>query len=223
MTADPKQPRVLVLRCRACRAALPAASNDVAFRCPQCGRAWEIDPTGLNERPSLYVAPPAVASHPLLYLPYWSFSVSVFARPTSVLPDAGQLTARDRAAQISHAWVSAYAVYRPTYVGEWGLVYTRMQPDWETRRGHGPEAPGAAISSRDAKKIAHHYVLAEIDRAADIGSLDLHLEVGDPELWAIPCYDIGAQIRCPWTRAELPAAALDDLSEIRRETVRREA
>ncbi len=223
MTADPKQPRVLVLRCRACRAALPAASNDVAFRCPQCGRAWEIDGAELDERPSLYVPPPAVASHPLLYLPYWSFSVAVFAKPTSVLPDEGQLTARDRAAQIRRAWVSAYAVHRPTYVGEWGLVYTRIQPDWEMRRGHGPEAPGAAISSQDAMKIAYHYVLAEIDRAADIGSLDLHLEVGDPELWAIPCYDIGPQIRCPWTRAELPATALDDLSEIRRETVRREA
>jgi len=223
MTPDRSQPRVLVLRCQACRAALPAASNDVAFRCSQCGRAWEIDPTGLNERPSVYVAAPASVSHPTLYLPYWSCSVSVFAKPTSVLPDEGQLTARDRAAQIKRAWVSAYAIYRPTYVGEWGLVYTRVQPDWEVRRGHGPEAPGAAISSHDAKQIALHYVLNEIDRAADIGSLDIQLEVGDPELWAIPCYDLGLQIRCPWTRAELPAAALDDLSEIRRETVRREA
>jgi hypothetical protein len=201
---------------------LPAASNDVAFRCPQCGRAWEIDRGELRERPSFYVAPPASASGDLLYLPYWSFSVSASAKPIGMAGES-ELTARDRAAHIKRAWVSAYAICRPTYVGEWGLAYTRTGPNWETRSGHGPEAAGAAISSHDAKQIGQHYVLAEIDRAADIGSLDVQLELGDPELWAIPCYDQGRQIRCPWTRAELPAAALDDLSEIRHAIERLEA
>lgn len=215
MPRNRHQPRVLALRCQACRSALPAASNDVAFRCPQCGRAWEIDAGALSERPSIYVAPPAGAAHPLLYLPYWSFSVSASVNTTG--------PADDRAAKYKRAFVSAYAIYRPTYVGEWGLVYTRIQPKWETRHGHGPEAPGAAIGSEDALKIASHYILAEIDRAADIGGLDLSLDVRDPELWAIPCYDLGEQIRCPWTRAKLPASALDDLSEIRRATDRLEA
>ncbi len=47
--------------------------------------------------------------------------------------------------------------------------------------------------------------------------------IARPELWAIPCLDLGEQIRCPWTRAELPASALDDLSEIRGALERREA
>ncbi len=137
--------------------------------------------------------------------------------------DEAVLSARDRAARTQRALVSAYAIYRPTYVGEWGLVYTRLQPKWEVRRSHGPDAPGAAISSAEARTLARHYVLAEIDRACDLGSLDVSLEVGEAELWAIPCLDLGSQIRCPWTRSELPAAALDDLSEIRRATERREA
>ena len=76
MAHNARQPKVLALRCQACRSALPAASNDLAFRCPQCGRAWEIEAGALRERPSLYVVPPKPVSHQLLYLPYWSFSVS---------------------------------------------------------------------------------------------------------------------------------------------------
>ena len=209
------RPRVLVLRCRACSGPLPAASNDVAFRCPQCGRGWEITGSELSERPSVYVpAPAAESGPPQLYLPYWSFPARAAAEPNGPV-DEGQLKARDRAAKIRRVWVAAHAVYRPTYVGEWGLTYTRIQPPWEPRRGHGPESPGATIPAADAESIGRHYVLAEVDRAADIGSLDVEVELGAPELWAIPCQDLGSQLRCPWTRAELPASALDDLSQIR--------
>lgn len=223
MGADGRQPRVLVLRCRACRTALPAASNDVGFRCAQCGRGWEISAEGLTEVPAVYVAPPKSTTRPLLYLPYWSFSIAAQARPKRGIADMAQLTARDRAGKYQRAFVSAYAIYRPTYIGEWGVVYTRVQPKWETRTGHGPQSPGAAISSRDAQVIAKHYILAEIDRAADLATLDLDVAVTDPELWAIPAYDLGDRIRCPWTRGELPASVFDDLSEIRRATERREA
>jgi len=222
MLRDVRQPRVLALRCQACRSSLPAASNDVAFRCPQCGRAWEIEAGVLRERPSLYVAPPKPASHPLLYLPYWTFNVSARVDPGGNLRDA-ELKARDRAAKFKRGYVSAYAIFRPTYIGEWGIIYMRLQPDWEAVQGHGPESPGATISSRDAKEIVRHYILSEIDRAADIGGLDYTIEISDPELWAIPCYDLGEMIRCPWTRAELPATVLDDLSEIRRNTEQRRA
>ncbi|HSG81769.1 MAG TPA: hypothetical protein VLC48_05955 [Gemmatimonadota bacterium] len=214
-------PRVFVLRCQACRAELPATSNDVAFRCPQCGRAWEIADGALRERPSFHVAPPAAARGAILYLPYWSFPVSASAEPRT--RDEKTLTARDRAAKFERAWVAAYSIHRPTYVGEWGLVYTRVPPGWEARTGHGPEAAGATIASSDAKKIVTHYILMEIDRMADISTLDINMNVGDPELWAIPCLDLGEQLRCPWTRGELPVSALDDFSEIQRRKERLEA
>jgi phage FluMu protein Com len=222
MPPDAGRPRVLTLRCRACRRALPAASNDVAFRCPQCGRGWEIAETELAERASFHVAPPVEAGHPVLYLPYWSFMVAASAEPIDSADEA-KLTARDRAAATRRAWVAAYAIHRPSYVGEWGLAYTRIQPKWEPQKGRGPESSGAATSSHDAAAIARHYVLAEIDRVADLGGLDVTVRMGEPELWAIPCLDLGTQIRCPWTRAELPASALDDLSEIRRAGERLEA
>ena len=76
MAREAAGPRVIVLRCKACRTELPAASQDVAFRCPQCGRAWEIEAGGFIERPSFYVAPPTAKPQPLLYMPYWSFSIS---------------------------------------------------------------------------------------------------------------------------------------------------
>jgi len=222
MAHNARQPKVLALRCQACRAALPAASNDLAFRCPQCGRAWEIEAGALRERPSLYVVPPKPAKHQPLYLPYWSFSVSAKV-DVGVVQNEGALKARDRAAKFKRGYVSAYSIFRPTYVGEWGITYMRLQPEWEAVHGHGPESPGATISSRDAKEIVRHYILSEIDRAADIGGLEYTIEVNDPELWAIPCYDLGELIRCPWTRAELPATVLDDLSEIRRNTEQRRA
>ena len=221
-------PRVLTLRCRACSTALPGASSDVAFRCPQCGRGWEIEAGELVERPSIYVAPSAggtaqprmakraraIHPYPLLYMPYWSFPVVASADPKRRLAK-GVLSARDRAAQFKRAFISAYGIYRPTYVGEWGVVYTRIQPDWETREGPGPESPGASLPSRQAARIVEHYILAEIDRAADLSALDVNVAVGEPELWAIPCYDVGAMLRCPWTGAEVPAAAINDLAEIR--------
>jgi predicted RNA-binding Zn-ribbon protein involved in translation (DUF1610 family) len=222
VSAPSRRPRVIVLRCRACRSALPAASHDVAFRCPGCGRAWEIADGELSERASAFVAPPAGAAQPLLYLPYWSFAVSAAAQPAKSA-DAASLTARDRAAKIARGFVAAYAIHRPTYVGEWGWTYTRIQPGWEVRHGRGPEAPGAVLSSGDAAQLVRHYVLAEIDRAADLAELDVTVELGPAELWAIPCCVLDDRIRCPWTRAELPAAALDDLSEIRRGGERLEA
>lgn len=215
MRAEPSGPRVVVLRCKACRTELPAASHDVAFRCPQCGRAWEIETGGLIERPSYFVAPPRAVRQPILYLPYWSFTIEAEVK-AAFLADGDELGARDKAARITRAWVAAYSIHRPTYVGEWGIAYTRIGPKWEVRSGHGPRAPGATISGVDGQAIVGHYVLGEIDRKADVGDLDLDLEVGDPELWAIPCYDFGDKIRCPWTRAELAASCLDDLSEIRR-------
>ena len=222
MTAGTGEPRVLALRCRACRTTLPAAANDIAFLCPQCGRAWEIEGHDLQERKSVHVDSPANPKYDLLYLPYWSFPVSTSTQPVG-MGDEATLTARDRAAKMNRAFVSAYSIYRPTYVGEWGLVYTRLRPKWETRTGGGAEAPGAALNSRDARTIVHHYVLAEIDRAADLSKLEVNVELGAPQLWAIPCYNLGGMIRCPWTASELPAAMLDDLSEIRREAERREA
>ena len=223
-----KIPRVLPLRCRACSNGLPSASSDVAFRCPQCGRGWEIEAGDLVERPSVYVAPSvagpgqtlaarrsrATHPYPLLYLPYWSFPVVASADPKLRLAE-GVLSARDRAARFKRAFMSAYGIYRPTYVGEWGVVYTRLQPDWEIREGHGPESPGASLPSSQAARIVEHYILAEIDRAADLSTLDVNVAIGEPELWAIPCYDVGAMLRCPWTGAELSAAAINDLAEIR--------
>ena len=76
---------------------------------------------------------------------------------------------------------------------------------------------GATIPSDDARTIVKHYVLAEIDRAADLRKLVVEVELGEPELWAIPCYDLGSNIGCPWTRSQLPTAMLDDISEIRKE------
>lgn len=214
-------PTVLALRCGACSAELAAASNDVAFRCRQCGRSWEIE-GGLRERPSAYIAPPAKPAHPLINLPYWRFSMTASAKPKRGFGEGG-LSARDRAARFQHGYVSAYAIYRPTYIGEWGLNYTRLQPDWEAREGPGAEAPGAALSSRDAAEIVRHYVLAEIDLSADLGLLNYSVEVHDPLLLAVPAYDLGTALRCPWTGSELPASALDDLSEMRRADVSRQA
>ncbi|MEE9244719.1 MAG: hypothetical protein V3U63_00835 [Gemmatimonadota bacterium] len=219
---DSAQPRVLSLRCRACSATLPAASSDVAFRCAQCGRGWEIEQGELVERPALYIAPPANPSHALLYLPYWSFRASAAAQPKRRL-DEGVLAARDRAAGFKRAYIAAYAIHRPTYVGEWGLIYTRAQPEWETRAGHGPQSPGASLAARDAAVVVEHYILAEIDKAADLGSLQVSVEISDPELWAVPCLDMGEFLRCPWSGAELPASALDDLAEMRHATEERHA
>jgi hypothetical protein len=218
-------PRALALLCQACRSALPAASGDVAFRCPRCGRGWEIEGGELVSRGSAHVTAPRTRDGELLHLPYWSFAVAVRAgsREREPAPTAETLGARDLAAGIRRVFVAAYAVHRPGYLGEWALTYTREPPDWEVRQGGGPEAPGASIASGDARAIAEAYVLSEIDRATDLSKLDLDLQVGAPELWAIPCLDLGRRLRCPWTRAELPAAALDDLAEIRGDDERREA
>lgn len=221
MSGQELAPVVLALLCRACRNALPAARHDVAFRCPRCGRAWEIESRSLAPRESFFVAPPGAAQGRLLYLPYWSFAATVRARPLE--RDPGTSSAADRAAAFQRLFVAAYAVHRPGYLGEWGPSYTRKPPDWEVRAGPGPDAPGAAIPSDDARAIGEAHVLSEIDRGADLSRLEVELNLGDPELWAIPSLDLGKRLRCPWTRAELPATALDDLSEIRTALQEREA
>lgn len=221
MSPDGPPPRVLALLCRACRHELPTATHDVVFRCPRCGRAWELEGADLSARGSYHVTPPGQPGGGLLYLPYWSFPSS--ARATPIETEASTLTARDLAGRIDRIYVAAYAVHRPGYLGEWGLAYTRQRPDWEVRQGPGPALPGGSITSSDAREIARQYVLSEIDRRADLSRLQVEVQVGEAELWAIPCLDLGARLRCPWTRSELPSAALDDLSEIRTAIQRLEA
>lgn len=205
---------VVTLLCRACHNHLPAASNDIAFRCPRCGRAWEVEGRGLVPLTSRYVVPPAQAERPTIYLPYWSFDARIDL--TAVEPAPETVRARERAMALTRAWVAACAIHRPSYVGDWALVYTRVRPVWEEREGGGPAAPGASIASEDARTLARHYLLAEIDRACDLSNLEIEIELATAELHAIPCYDLGDRLRCPWMRGEVPAAALNDLSEIRK-------
>ena len=79
------------------------------------------------------------------------------------------------------------------------------------------------VSSSRRAVVVEHYILAEIDKAADLGSLQVSVEISDPELWAVPCLDMGEFLRCPWSGAELPASALDDLAEMRHATEERHA
>ena len=70
-------------------------------------------------------------------------------------------------------------------------------------------------------RLHRKLIAQQLDK--DLGSLQVSVEISDPELWAVPCLDMGEFLRCPWIGAELPASALDDLAEMRHATEERHA
>lgn len=212
---------LLALDCPRCGTPLPGLDADVAFVCPPCGAAWEVD--GATLRPIAYhqiamgaETDPRVSHSSRVHhstrinLPAWLFPARIEATPRSRTgPTAIASALAARAAALSFAWVSAATLSRADVFGDWSRDWTRIQPTWKPSADRRPLA-GATLASADAHVIAEHILLAEIDRVHDLGDVDVTITLGEPTLLAVPAIVADGRVRPVIGGVDVPLGALDD-------------
>ena len=222
---------LLALDCPRCGAPLPGLDADIAFACPPCGAAWEVvggrlEPVDFRQLPLDANVDAAVN------LPAWRFPARISASPRSRIgPTAIASALAARAAELRGAYVLAATLSRADVFGDWGRDWTRIQPEWspprETRAGATPRPEtnrhpatnrhplvGATLPSADARHLAEHTLLAELDRVHDLGDVDVALELGVPTLLAVPAVLADSRLRPLLGGVPIPLHALDDGSGI---------
>lgn len=200
---------LLALDCPRCGTPLPGLDADIAFACPPCGAAWEVDGGAL-----LPIAFHQIAvgpnTEPRVDLPAWLFPARIEASPrTRTGPTAVASALAARAAALNYAWVSAATLPRADVFGDWSRDWTRIQPTWEASTDRRPLA-GATLASTDARIIAEHLLLAEIDRVHDLGDVDVTITLGEPTLLAVPAIVADGRVRPVIGGVDVPLGALDD-------------
>ena len=69
---------------------------------------------------------------------------------------------------------------------------------------------GATLASTDARIIAEHLLLAEIDRVHDLGDVDVTITLDEPTLLAVPALLNNGRLQPTIGGTSVPLSALDD-------------
>lgn len=211
MTAAP----LILLDCGECGAPLPGLEADVAFVCPRCGTARELEDGRLVPRPFVQAAAPAEPGARRVNLPVWRFDASVDAQLAAgaTWDSLERKRITDRAAELQRVYVLACALPRGDVYGDWGEAWTTLQPEWEPAPERHPVI-GASLPSDEARVIGAHYIFDILDAIFDLAGLEVEVDIGEPTLVALPVYHADGRLRPPGGGLEVPGRALDDYEEM---------
>lgn len=208
-------PKVTALVCPRCGAGVDGLRHDVLFCCAPCSLALLVE----DGRTRLFPIVPARAAEPadpgadVLWLPFWELDAEV-----TVADPAGHTPAfTGVVAGIERIWVAGFAVRRPELFGEPGVPLTERQTRFEPAgEGGGPaRLLGACRGPGLIERYARLTVLRLLDRREDVTGVDVTVRIRRAGLWAVPFEDRGDRLVDLATGASLPAAAFEDLAEIR--------
>jgi hypothetical protein len=202
------------LVCPRCGGGLAGLRWDRLFTCPPCALALLVE----DGRTRLFPVTRARAVRPtdgerLLWLPFWELAVEV----EITAPANGPSPLPGVAAGIERVWVAGFAARRPELFGEPGVPMTEGQVRLEPAAGD-PEPlgmPGACREPALVERYARLTVLRILDRREDVTGVGVDVRVTRAGLWAVPFEDQGERLADLTTGASLPAAAFEDLAEIR--------
>ncbi len=206
---------VTALVCPKCGAGLDGLRHDVLFPCAACSLALLVERGETRLFPFVRALPEAGARSEAaaLHLPFWDLHTEV-----AVADPAGNGTGlASSAAGIDRIWVAGFAVRRPELFGEPGLSLTerrvRLEPagEGDARAGFLGACRGPELIERYARLT----VLRLLDRRSDVTGVDVAVRVRRADLWAVPFEDLGDRLLDLATGTSLPAAAFEDLAEIR--------
>jgi hypothetical protein len=179
--------KLVALRCPACNHALTPGNDHIVVACEGCHAAVHIGDEGLSEMPLHYAAPQG-AAQVRDWLPFWVFRGRVHIKRRETQRGGSGEEAAER----------LWSEPRDLYVPAWELslqtaqdlgsrmiqeqpVYEALSPPSEVRLA------AVTLTPEDAYKMLEFIVLAIEARRPDwLKSLDFHLEVGEPALWALP-------------------------------------
>jgi hypothetical protein len=183
--------KLIALYCPQCAQPLAVNNDDVLLRCAQCQAAVYIDDNGARPAKVYFVSGRADERH---WLPFWVFSGAV--KMTQRVSQGGGGSANKEAEQL---WGAPRRLYVPAWelgmqaAQEIGARLIQQQPAFEfTTPAAETTLTPATVAPADAKKMLEFIVLAIEARRKDwLRELTFHLEVGEPDLWALPQSVVG--------------------------------
>ncbi len=169
------------LLCSRCNTAVPAAPDEVAWVCANCGQGLLLDDEkGIRPLEVRFARPGAEAG--LLWKPFW---VAV----GRVMFELRQTYGRDRGPD--EMWASPQTFVIPAFecsleeAAEWGLGFLRNPPNLVP--GENGKLERATLGAEEARTLAEFVVLTvEAGGRDQLKAVSFTLDLEAPVLWALP-------------------------------------
>lgn len=181
--------KLVACRCPQCSQPLHPQDEHVIVSCEQCYAPAQLGDDGSSLASLQYAAPQTDQVDE--WLPVWVFegTVHVLRRDTQ----GGRSNERDS----QQFWEQPRRLYTPAWnlnlrqAQEIGSALIQHQPSYQATPSPQP-APlkPAVLTAADARKMLEFIVLAIEARREDwLKNFEFRLEVGEPELWALPSFE----------------------------------
>ncbi|MBL8058510.1 MAG: hypothetical protein JNK29_17535 [Anaerolineales bacterium] len=173
------------LLCPNCRAALPAQPDEIAWRCAECGQAWQLaeaDPSSAFGLAPLEIFFDARLDPRVHGRPFWVAEGRVGLRRETYSGNQDR-QAQEFWSQPRRFCVPAFTCPLETLVSL-GMELLREPPDLQP----GPAAPFTAVTlpRADVRDMAEFIVVGvEAGRKDQLKRLEANLQLSEPELWIL--------------------------------------
>ncbi len=181
--------KLILLRCPNCNEPLKPGNDDVVILCPNCFRPVAIAVDGAQSMQIRFVMPNGIKGTGSIWHPFWVFEgrVQITRRETQ----GGDHKAGKASEEL---WGSTRRLYVPAWdldlhlAQEIGSRLILEQNDVQTiDQPENAHLMPAVVTPQDARKLLEFVVLAIEARRKDwLKDLAFQLDIGQPELWALP-------------------------------------
>lgn len=179
--------KLLALRCPVCETPLTPGEEDIVILCPECRSPLHIGDEGLSRINVQYAVPTARAGV-TQWQPFWIFQGQVkILKRTTQSGRSQQNAAQKMWAQPRRFYVPAWNLSLHT-AQEIGSRMIELQHIYQTiAQPTNAELTPVVLSAEDAAKLLEFIVLAIEARRSDwLTDFQFTLDLGQPELWALP-------------------------------------
>lgn len=180
--------KLVLLRCPECTRPLTPENDDVVVVCTHCYTPVAIGVDGPSRMRVRYALPAGANTAAKQWVPYWVFEgqVRIQRRETQGGRSGGQDSEK--------MWAVPRRLYAPAWdlslatAQEVGSRLAQQQPEIQfINRPEEARLTAATVTPNDARKLLEFIVLAIEARRKDwLKDLDFSIDVGEPELWAMP-------------------------------------
>jgi hypothetical protein len=180
--------KLIPLRCPQCQAPLTPGNEDLVTVCQNCQTIVAISLNGPQKMKLRFAVPAGTSAAVGQWLPYWVFQgrVNITRRETQ--------GGRSEDKNVQALWGSPRRFYAPAWdtalaqAQSIGSRMTERQPEFQfVDQPASLQLVPAVVTPGDSRKLLEFVVLAiEAGRKDWLKKLVFDLELGEPELWAIP-------------------------------------
>lgn len=202
---------ILALKCPHCGDALDGLESDIVFYCTNCGTASEARSNGFRRWELKVLKSGVVSNDDVFYLPFWVFDVSVKVEaPPELVEKASSIMN-----EYKKVWLPAFRMWRPSYFGNPGMLYTSAQIELEFDKERRPcRLVGGAISPEGAIEMLKPVLLSILDRKLDVAPIEITGQINKLDLCAVPFTTENSKVKDLFVKCEYPFALFQDIPHI---------